>query len=141
MADHQDAATISSSGTAPVVWSNSIDNNGQSPLRELSRGLYAPALDGGDLPDDSLSATIRRLMSPPQGLYSADGRSVTLYINWAVGVVGVERFEPTPLARRLSLRQDDALRERGVSLGLSKEILEWLRQGEEMLTLPASHFT
>jgi ribose 1,5-bisphosphokinase PhnN len=55
-------------------------------------------------------------------------------------VIGRERFEPVPLSRGLSLRQDDELRARGVQWGLGKEIAEWLRSGEETLVLPAKHF-
>ena len=79
-------------------------------------------------------------MEPPDDLYSADGQQVTLNITWAVGVIGRERFEPVPLSRGLSLRQDEELRTRGVEWGLSSEIAKWLRSGDEVLVLPASHF-
>jgi hypothetical protein len=79
-------------------------------------------------------------MMPPDFLYSEDGQQVTLNITWAVGVVGRERFEPTPLGRRLSLRQNDELRTQGVEWGLSQVIADWLRDGEDTLVLPASHF-
>lgn len=79
-------------------------------------------------------------MEPPNCLYSFDGQQVTLNITWAVGVIGRERFEPVPLSRGLSLRQDDELRTRGVEWGLSQQIADWLRSGEETLVLPASHF-
>ena len=55
-------------------------------------------------------------------------------------MVGRERFEPTPLGRRLSLRQGDNLRTQGVEWGLSQEIADWLRDAEETMVLPASHF-
>jgi hypothetical protein len=79
-------------------------------------------------------------MRPPQALYSEDGQEVTLNITWAVGVVGREHFEPTPLGRRLSLRQDDELRTQGVERGLSQVIVDWLRDGDGTLVLPARHF-
>ena len=79
-------------------------------------------------------------MEPPECLYSEDGQQVTLNITWAVGVIGRERFEPVPLGRRLSLRQQDELRTRGVEFGLSQQIADWLRSGDETLVLPAGHF-
>jgi hypothetical protein len=38
-------------------------------------------------------------MKPPDYLYSKDGQEVMLNITWAVGVIGLERFEPVPLSR------------------------------------------
>jgi hypothetical protein len=115
---------------------NNSDHFGRTP----DPGLYAPPLHNSAEQDDSLRAIIDRLMMPPDFLYSEDGQQVTLNITWAVGVVGRERFEPTPLGRRLSLRQNDELRTQGVEWGLSQVIADWLRDGEDTLVLPASHF-
>jgi hypothetical protein len=78
-------------------------------------------------------------MNPPSPLYN-DNQTVTLTINWAVGVAGPERFERLAGDNRYVLSYRDDLREQGEAAGLSSEILEWLEGGEETLTLPASHF-
>lgn len=117
-----------------------IANPNAAPAQQapLQPGLYAP--DPAAPPQvTTLTDVVTRLMTPPQELYNGDG-TVTLTITWAVGVAGPERFERTPLARRHSLVQDDELRERGVAAGLSQEIMDWLRSGDETLTLPESHF-
>ncbi|KAF3043037.1 hypothetical protein E8E11_005034 [Didymella keratinophila] len=91
--------------------------------------------------DESLRAIIDRAPDDAARLpILQHGQQATLNITWAVSVVGRERFKPTPLGRRLSLRQDDELRAQGVDWGLSQEIADWLRDDEETLVLPASHF-
>ncbi|KAJ4321310.1 hypothetical protein N0V94_002942 [Neodidymelliopsis sp. IMI 364377] len=125
---------------APAGNSNNSNGNGDPFGRTPDPGLYAPPLHGGVELDGSLRAVVDRLMTPPDCLYSSDGLQVTLNITWAVGVIGRERFEPVPLSRGLSLRQDDELRTRGVAWGLIPEIANWLRSGEETLVLLASIF-
>ncbi|KAF3044602.1 hypothetical protein E8E12_002005 [Didymella heteroderae] len=132
---------MASNTSAPAGNDSNHHRNGSDPVgRTPDPGLYAPPLHNSAEPDDSLRAIIDRLMMPPDFLYSEGGQEVTLNVTWAVGVVGRERFEATPLGRRLSLRQDDELRTQGVEWGLSEEIADWLRYGEDTLVLPTSHF-
>lgn len=79
-------------------------------------------------------------MNPPPLAYNPDGNTVTLEINWAVFVAGPEHFEPTPGSLRRRLRIGDELRKYSEDAGLSKEIIDWLKGGPELLTLPRSHF-
>jgi hypothetical protein len=110
------------------------------PVQAPPGGLYAPNLSGGVLPDDSVAGIVARLMSPPPPFYNNEHQSVTLTINWAVGVAGPERFERHGAAGRYFLNRGDELGEQGEATGLSSEILEWLKHGEETLTLPVEHF-
>ncbi|KAF2463503.1 uncharacterized protein BDR25DRAFT_362676 [Lindgomyces ingoldianus] len=106
-------------------------------------GLYAPSLVQQIISqDDSLQNIVHRLMNPPQWLYSPDGATVTLRINWAVGVVGVEHFDyvEDPDTDRHSLCLDSELATNGLELGLSEVVLAWLKDGEDNLVLPATHF-
>jgi hypothetical protein len=79
-------------------------------------------------------------MNPPPPFYNNEHQTVTLTINWAVGVAGPERFERHGAERRYLLSRGDELGEQGEAAGLSSEILEWLKHGEETLTLPVEHF-
>lgn len=79
-------------------------------------------------------------MNPPEYLYNSEDQTYTLPINWVVGVAGPERFERLPYQDRYVLRREDELREQGEEAGLSADIMDWLKGGEETLTLPASHF-
>lgn len=81
-------------------------NNSDPFSRIPDPGLYAPPLDNSSEPGDSLRSIVDRLMMPPGYFYPEYGPHVTLNITWAVDADGRERFEPTPLGRRLSLRQD-----------------------------------
>jgi hypothetical protein len=80
-------------------------------------------------------------MNPPAEFHSADSESVTLYITWAVGVVGPERFESCGLFNgRHLLRDGDELRDQGEAAGLKKVVLDWLIGGEDELTLAKEVF-
>jgi hypothetical protein len=79
-------------------------------------------------------------MRPPLYLYSNNRQAVTLTINWAVGVAGPERFERRGTNDRYFLCGGDELDEQGEAAGLSSEVMEWLKYGEETLKLPAEHF-
>jgi hypothetical protein len=109
------------------------------PPEDPRGGLYAPNISGRNLPDDSIAGIVARLMSPPEYLYSEDFRDVTLTITWAVGVAGQERFDRLPHDGRHALSLDDDLCG-GEAYGLSEEILDWLKGGQDTLTLPATHF-
>jgi hypothetical protein len=104
-------------------------------------GLYAPNVSGSALPDDdSIAGIVARLMSPPSYFYNDDRQTITITINWAVGVAGPERFERRGTDGRYFLSGGDELEEQGGAAGLSSEILDWLKYGEETLTLPVEHF-
>jgi hypothetical protein len=164
MADQSTSATGASSSSAPApsgnggsnVSSETISlltigmlsllsqNQGQDqaqymvgPPQDPRGGLYSPNISGGNLADDSIAGIVHRLMSPPEYLYSEDYRDVTLTITWAVGVAGQERFNS--LQGRHALSLDDDLCG-GEAYGLSEEILNWLKGGEDTLTLPSTHF-
>jgi hypothetical protein len=107
------------------------------PPQDPRGGLYSPNISGGNLADDSIAGIVHRLMSPPECLYSEDYRDVTLTITWAVGVAGQERFNS--LQGRHALSLDDDLCG-GEAYGLSEEILNWLKGGEDTLTLLSTHF-
>jgi hypothetical protein len=79
-------------------------------------------------------------MNPPEYLRDNESQTVTLTITWAVGIAGPERFQLLPHLDRLVLQGQDELRERGEEAGLSTDIMDWLKGGEDTLTLPASHF-
>ena len=75
-------------------------------------------------------------MNPPVPFRNPNGENVVLTINWAVGVVGPERFERIMTYGRYQLCDDDELVEHGVEAGLAPEILEWLLRGGDRLSLP-----
>ncbi|KAF2792645.1 hypothetical protein K505DRAFT_338522 [Melanomma pulvis-pyrius CBS 109.77] len=105
----------------------------------LNPGLYAPDPAAPVPGNDSIFAIATQLMNPPEDFRHVDN-NFTIYITWAVGVAGPERFERTSLNHRHSLLQNDDLYLRGLEAGLSEEVREWLRYGQEKLSLPASHF-
>jgi hypothetical protein len=79
-------------------------------------------------------------MSPPKYFHNDDRRTITITINWAVGVAGPERFERRGTDGRYFLSGGDELEEQGGAAGLSGDILDWLKYGQETLTLPVEHF-
>lgn len=79
-------------------------------------------------------------MNPPEYLRNNEDQTVTLTITWAVGAVGLERFQLPRTEDRLVLQGQDELGEQGEEAGSSAEIMAWLKDGEDTLTLPASHF-
>lgn len=118
----------------------SIVANATTQQLPLNPGLYAPDPAAPPPVNLTLFEIVGRLMNPPAE-YRDDNGNVTLWITWVVGVAGVERFEQSPLGHRHSLLQSDDLYVHGEVAGLSKEILQWLRYGEDSLVLPASHFS
>jgi hypothetical protein len=126
---------------APVTNTPVVTNTGtvSDAQRPLNPGLYAPDPAAPPPRDLTLSEIAAELMDPPLDMHYPQGK-VTLNITWAVAKAGKERFERTSLNHRHSLSQDDDLYVRGISLGLSTEVLQWLRYGEEELELDASHF-
>jgi hypothetical protein len=105
----------------------------------LNPGLYAPDPAAHVPRDLSVFEIAAILMDPPEEFRLSPGM-VTIDIDWVVGKAGRERFEMSPLEYRLSLIQTDELYLRGEEVGISPEVLKWLRGGEKSLTLPASHF-
>ncbi|KAH7401733.1 hypothetical protein DE146DRAFT_754350 [Phaeosphaeria sp. MPI-PUGE-AT-0046c] len=142
MSNQPTANNVSSSSSAPAP------NEGDSSSTQVQNsspqgpapGLYAPSLTNDNFPDDSIPGIVARLMNPPVWLYNTEDHTYTFTINWVVGVAGPERFERLPFQERYVLRREDELRERGKEVGLSAEIIDWLKGGEETLTLPANHF-
>jgi hypothetical protein len=105
----------------------------------LNPGLYAPDPATPFPRDLSVFEIATILMNPPQEFRLSPGM-VTIDIDWAVGKAGRERFEMSLLDHRLSLVQTDELYSRGEEVGISTEVLKWLRGGKKTLELPASHF-
>ncbi|PVI00404.1 hypothetical protein DM02DRAFT_728607 [Periconia macrospinosa] len=86
---------------------------------------------------------VNRLMNPPQAArtYNKDHTPVTLSMIWVVNFVGVEHFQTSTTSGRHVLRPNDPLAVQGADLGLSSEILTWLKEGDDNnITLPTSHF-
>lgn len=54
--------------------------------------------------------------------------------------MGPEYFESSPDGVRHSLLHEVELYNQLQEAGLSQEIFEWLTDGEDTITLPASHF-
>jgi hypothetical protein len=87
----------------------------------IIRFFWLHGVVGADLRSDSVC---HRLMRPPQALYSADGQTLTK--TWAVGILGTERFEDSgPFLHWVVMAGGD-IRERGLDLGLSRQVLDWL---------------
>jgi hypothetical protein len=120
----------------PVADASAVAN---TPDRPLNPGLYAPNPAAPALRELTLFEIVAELMNPPQDMRYPPGK-VTLNITWAVGKAGKERFERTALNHRHSLKQDDDLYVLGVSAGLSNEVCQWLRYGEDEFVLDVSHF-
>lgn len=139
-----DSSNVSISCSFPLhrqLTQHPIQSQDQNPSPQgPAPGLYAPSLANDNFPDDSISGIVARLMNPPSWLYNSDDQTYTFTINWVVGVAGQERFERLPHQDRYVLRREDELREQGEEAGLSTEIMDWLKGGEETLTLPANHF-
>jgi hypothetical protein len=80
-------------------------------------------------------------MTPDQALYSNHDKTTTLMITGAISVAGLERFHRVPLTNgRYLLRLRDDLALSGECAGPSSVVLDWLRHGEDTLTLPGGRF-
>ncbi|KAF1954034.1 hypothetical protein CC80DRAFT_550960 [Byssothecium circinans] len=108
--------------------------------RPLVPGLYGVNLAALTAPRP-LRETVDYLMSVDNWVRAPGNQpgTITIYLGQAVNIVGSERFELNS-AGRLVLREDDELCRQGAELGVPEEVMQWLKRGDEMITLSETLF-
>ncbi|KAF2242655.1 hypothetical protein BU26DRAFT_510484 [Trematosphaeria pertusa] len=113
--------TSASSGGAPT------DPQASPPRSSaLYTPTFPPAHDDFPAANDPLEAIVNRPRNPPPEAYNASRTVVTLPLQWAIGVIGVDQFREEETINRRILRSSSEVRQRGVAAGVPVDVLAWL---------------